>query len=108
MKLIEVETQQTRYIEPMSAQCWADVYDVGPTLSQHWYYVSCLLGSTQVSTYFLFTLRCELLLQSPPGEWKRTYLIKSSQYSIIHAPVYVIKAENAFIVLDYSILHYVI
>ena len=26
------------------AQCWASVYDAGPTLSQHWLNVLCLLG----------------------------------------------------------------
>ena len=37
--------QQTRYIDPMLDQCWADVGDGGPPLVQHWVYVSCLLGS---------------------------------------------------------------
>ena len=29
-------TQQTLYIDPMLGECWADVGDVGPTLTQHW------------------------------------------------------------------------
>ena len=28
----------------MLGQCWAAVFDVGPTLTQHWFNVSCLLG----------------------------------------------------------------
>ena len=36
--------QQTRDIEPMLGQCRADVVDVGPALTQHWFNVSCLLG----------------------------------------------------------------
>ena len=41
----EVQTsQQTRYLEPMLGQCWPIVYDAGPTLAQHWFKVSCLLG----------------------------------------------------------------
>ena len=38
------QTQQTRDSEPMLVQCWADVVDGGPTLSQHWFTGSCLLG----------------------------------------------------------------
>ena len=38
-------TQQTRDIEAMLGQCWADVVDGGPTLNQHWFNVSCLLGT---------------------------------------------------------------
>ena len=32
----------------MLVQCWTYVYDVGPTLDQHWFNVSCLLGYTVV------------------------------------------------------------
>ena len=32
----ENHSQQTRAVYPMFAQCWAIVYSVGPTLSQHW------------------------------------------------------------------------
>ena len=28
-------------------QCWPAVYDVGPTLTQHWLNVSCLLGRVE-------------------------------------------------------------
>ena len=34
----------TRDIEPMLGQCWADVVDGGPTLTRHWFNVSCLLN----------------------------------------------------------------
>ena len=27
---------------PMLVQCWSTVYDVGPTLTQHWFNMSCL------------------------------------------------------------------
>ena len=37
-------SQQTRDIEPMLGQYWADVVDGGLTLTQHWFSVSCLLG----------------------------------------------------------------
>ena len=35
--------QQMRGIEPMLGQCWAAVVDGGPTLTQYWVNVSCLL-----------------------------------------------------------------
>ena len=41
-------SQQSRDVEPMLGQCWPAVYDVGPTLTQHWSNVSCLLGTTQM------------------------------------------------------------
>ena len=37
-------SQQTQDIEQMLSQCWASVYDVAPTLTQHWFSVSCFLG----------------------------------------------------------------
>ena len=37
-------SQQTRDIDPKLDQCWATVYDAGPTLVQHWGDVSCLPG----------------------------------------------------------------
>ena len=36
--------QQTRHIDPMLDQCWPTVYDVGPTLFQHWIDAPYLLG----------------------------------------------------------------
>ena len=39
-----IASQLTRDIEPILAQCWVDVVDGGPTLNQHWFNVSCLLG----------------------------------------------------------------
>ena len=36
--------QQTRDIKLMLGLCWADVVDGGPTSTQHWFNVSCLLG----------------------------------------------------------------
>ena len=42
-------SQQTRDFLPMVGQCWVTVYDVGPTLSQHWVKVPCLLGNNQCS-----------------------------------------------------------
>ena len=48
-------TQPTRYVEPILVQCWPAVYDVGPTLNQYWFNVSCLLIS-------LTLLPCECLL----------------------------------------------
>ena len=43
-----VLAQQTRNIEPMLGQYRPAVYDVGPTLAQHWFNVSCLLGGYQI------------------------------------------------------------
>ena len=40
-----VMSQQTQYIDPMLGYCWPAVYDVGPTLIQHWVNASCLLVS---------------------------------------------------------------
>ena len=39
--------QQTRDIEPMLVQFWINVADGVPTLGQHWFNVSCLLGETE-------------------------------------------------------------
>ena len=39
-----VSNQQTRYIDPMLGECWGDVRDGGPTITQHWVNVSCWLG----------------------------------------------------------------
>ena len=36
--------QRTRDVYPMMVQCWPTVYDAGPTLNQHWFNVTCLLG----------------------------------------------------------------
>ena len=40
-------TEKT-YIDPMLGYCWPAVSDVGPTLTQHWVNVSCLLGFARV------------------------------------------------------------
>ena len=37
-------SQQTRHIDPTLGQCWPDVFDVGPALTQRWVNVSCFLG----------------------------------------------------------------
>ena len=37
--IIVVSSEQTRDIEPMLGQCWIDVLDGGPTLTQHWFNV---------------------------------------------------------------------
>ena len=39
-----VQSQQTQDSEPMLFQCWPTVYDVGPTLKQHWFSVLGLQG----------------------------------------------------------------
>ena len=41
-----VPTKKTRGVVPMLFQCGPNVSDVGSTLKQHWYNVSCLLGSS--------------------------------------------------------------
>ena len=38
------EAQQIRDVYTMLVQCWPAVYDVAPTLNQHWVNVSCLMG----------------------------------------------------------------
>ena len=38
-------SQQTRHIDPLLDQCWANVVDGGPTLIQHWIGVSYLVDS---------------------------------------------------------------
>ena len=35
----------------MLGQCWADVIDGEPTLNQHWFNVSCLLGLIEANRY---------------------------------------------------------
>ena len=53
------QPQQTRHIDPMLEQCWADVVDGGPTLVQHWVDVLCLSGrlvfATSVSKVILMS-----------------------------------------------------
>ena len=57
-------TQQTRDVKSMWFQCWANVFDAGPTLKPHWLNVSCLLSlvwigmdsATQVFKYLLIPL----------------------------------------------------
>ena len=39
--------QQTRDVDPVLGECWADVEDGGPTFTQHWVNVSCILGWTR-------------------------------------------------------------
>ena len=39
-----ITTQRTRVTDPMLDQCWATVWDAGPTSIQHWAIVSYLLG----------------------------------------------------------------
>ena len=64
--------QQTRYIEPILSQCWADVVDGGPTLRQHcWFNVLCMLdsiltlkplsGTIVVFNPFYYTFKSQLL-----------------------------------------------
>ena len=36
------QSQQLLDIDPMSVQCWPNVYDVGPTSLRHWMDISCL------------------------------------------------------------------
>ena len=45
LDIVSLATQQTRYINPLLVQCWTSVVDGGPTMDQHWFDVSCLLGS---------------------------------------------------------------
>ena len=39
----EISSYQAHDVEPMLLYCWATVCDAGPTLSQHWLNVPCLL-----------------------------------------------------------------
>ena len=34
----------TRGIQPILLQCWANVFDAGPTLKQYWLNAPCMLG----------------------------------------------------------------
>ena len=38
-----ISAQKTGHIYTVFDQCWPTVYDVGPTMVEHWLYVSCLL-----------------------------------------------------------------
>ena len=42
--------QRTRDVQPLLVQSWANVFDAGPTLYQHWLNVSCLMGVHQINT----------------------------------------------------------
>ena len=35
--------------DPMLGYCWSSVYHAGPTLSQHWVHIWCLLGMALIS-----------------------------------------------------------
>ena len=49
----------TRDIEPMLGQCWADVVDGGPTLTQHWLNVSCkLYPHTRITSALWVKSKC--------------------------------------------------
>ena len=48
-------SQQTRDVDPMLIQCWANVEDGGPTLNQYWVNVSCLLGLRDTSDIARFS-----------------------------------------------------
>ena len=37
------QPKQTRHKDSMLGQCWPAVYNIGPTLAQHWVFGSCLL-----------------------------------------------------------------
>ena len=39
-----IRPQQTRDIKPMLGSCWSSIVDDEPTLTQHWFNISCLLG----------------------------------------------------------------
>ena len=43
-KIAKGGAQQTQDIEPTLGQCGPAVYDVGPTLTQRRFNVSCLMG----------------------------------------------------------------
>ena len=47
---VRIISQQTRVVEQMLVECWPSVEDDGPTVNQHWFNVSCLLGFTISST----------------------------------------------------------
>ena len=40
-----MQQHQTQDVYSMLVQCWPDIYDVDPTLKQHWVNISCLLGA---------------------------------------------------------------
>ena len=40
-RFIPPAIQQTPYVDPMLVECWATVFDVGPTLNQHWFKALC-------------------------------------------------------------------
>ena len=45
---VSVKAQQTRYVDHvdrMLVQWWSTVYDVGPTLNQHWVNLFCVQGN---------------------------------------------------------------
>ena len=55
--------QQARYIETMLFQCWASIEDVGPTLKQHCFSVSCLLGCGKLGRLTNFSGALSIILQ---------------------------------------------
>ena len=70
-----ISSQQTRDIEPMLVQYWPAVYDVGPTLIQHWFNVSCLLGCS-LTVNGLYSIQVSLLpVTSSPRQWIALFVL---------------------------------
>ena len=44
LKALTLHQSKSRDIDPILAQCWSNVCDVGPPLNQHWVNVSRLLA----------------------------------------------------------------
>ena len=60
-----------RVIEPMVGQCWPDVVDAGPTLTQHRFNVSCLLGASVRNTHTAARgISIIYWLHTPPACWQ--------------------------------------
>ena len=59
--------QQTRHIDPLLDQCWANVVDGGPTLIQHWIGVSYLVDSIPIKlSWWSSTTSFYLALEDHP------------------------------------------
>ena len=72
-------SQQTRDVQPMLFECWANVVDGGPTFKQHWLNVSCLLRYnytvyTAIIISHIMIMSYSLMLDQRRGRWQNIFL----------------------------------
>ena len=76
--------EQTRYIDPILGECWADVVEGGPTFTQHWVNASCLLwGERQIIDGSGFSTFGPAMTQCWRGVRAFAVVLEQSSYHVI-------------------------